>query len=115
MKIIQKVSQSKLNFLGNQLKYKPLLLIALYTLLLVTFYIQNTTNINQVGEFSELSFEKFPITFKLKNLQNDENILKDKNVKKIFFIETHLDLFRKIENPRQACSVESAGEEKILT
>jgi hypothetical protein len=29
--------------------------------------------------------------------------------KKIFFIETHLNRKRKLENPRQACSVESAG------
>ncbi|CAG9811631.1 unnamed protein product [Chironomus riparius] len=66
-------------------------------------------NVQKESNFSELSFEKFPIIFKLKNLQNDENILTNKTIQKIFFIETHLESFRKLENPRQACSVESAA------
>lgn len=114
MKTMQKLSHNKLNVLGNLLKYKSLFVVAFYITIVITIYFQITANIYKTSDFSELSFEKFPITFKLKNLQNDENILNDKNVKKIFFIETHLNLFRKIDNPRQACSVESAGENNLI-
>ena len=45
----------------------------------------------------------------IKNIQEDEEILKSENYKKLFFIETHMDEVRIIDNPRIACSIESAG------
>ena len=48
-------------------------------------------------------------TLTIKNIQEDEEILMNKNYEKIFFIETHMDEVRILDNPRIACSVESAG------
>ena len=110
MNIIHKISSPKLNLLGNQFKCKLMILPTLYVLLVVIVYYQISTNVQNDSNFSELSYEKFPIMFKLKNLQKDENILTNKGFNKIFFIETHLDSVRKLESARQACSVESAGE-----
>ena len=99
-----------LNILGNQFKCKSLILLALYVSLFIIIYLQFSTKMAKDTEFSQISYESLPIFFKLKNLKNDEELLADKNFKKIFFIETHLDLIRKLDNPRQACSVESAGK-----
>ena len=39
----------------------------------------------------------------LKNLIDEEKALVESNGNKIFFIESHLDVERKFEKPRQAC------------
>jgi hypothetical protein len=48
--------------------------------------------------------------FQLESVQENDQLLWDKNVGKIFFIESHLSKERTLENVRQACSVEAAGE-----
>lgn len=50
----------------------------------------------------------------LKNILDDEEILKNENFEKIFFIETHVDEVRTLNEPRIACSVESAGRKKLF-
>lgn len=47
--------------------------------------------------------------FMMKNLLSDDEMLKSEKFKKIFFIESHQENNRSLTNPRQACSVESAG------
>lgn len=59
---------------------------------------------NNVKEFLE------PRTLIVKNIVEDEEILKSENIKKIFFIETHMDEVRIMDKPRIACSIESAGK-----
>lgn len=49
------------------------------------------------------------ISFPVKNILSDEEILKNSVSRQIFMIETNLDEERVLDNPRQACSVESAG------
>lgn len=49
-------------------------------------------------------------TIKLENILDDSEFLEDDKSKKIFLLETHLNEVRILDNPRQACSVESAGE-----
>jgi hypothetical protein len=46
---------------------------------------------------------------KIKNLLDDEEKLKMSWKHQIFFIESHMEQLRNLTNPRQACSVESAG------
>lgn len=46
----------------------------------------------------------------LKNILADEAVLKSPDNHQIFLIETHLDERRILANPRQACTVESAGK-----
>jgi hypothetical protein len=45
----------------------------------------------------------------LKNIMDDEPKLKVSSHRQIFFLETHLDEERKMDKPRAACAVESAG------
>ena len=52
--------------------------------------------------------------FPLRNILMDEKSLNISAHRQIFLIETHLEKERNLTNPRQACTVESAGE-KILT
>ena len=54
-------------------------------------------------------------TLKIENILNDEEFLEDEKSKKIFFLETHVDEVRILDNPRQACSVESAGRFDFLS
>ena len=54
-------------------------------------------------------------TLKLENILNDEEFLEDEKSKKIFFLETHVNEVRILDNPRQACSVESAGRFDYLS
>ncbi|KAG5671232.1 hypothetical protein PVAND_001441 [Polypedilum vanderplanki] len=48
-------------------------------------------------------------TFKLHNILINDEILNNSKQKKIFFIESHTNRDRKLENARQACSVESGA------
>ncbi|XP_070507612.1 alpha-1,4-N-acetylglucosaminyltransferase-like isoform X1 [Chironomus tepperi] len=50
-----------------------------------------------------------PKTLVIKNINEDESILKSENIKKLFFIETHMEEVRIFDNPRIACTVESAA------
>ncbi|KAL7024956.1 hypothetical protein ACKWTF_013270 [Chironomus riparius] len=50
-----------------------------------------------------------PKTLIVKSIQEDEEILKSEKFNKLFFIETHMDEMRILDNPRIACSIESAA------
>jgi hypothetical protein len=94
---------------GNQFQYKFLVLLTLYILLCIVIFLQFSIQLGKFCEISENSYQSFPFYIKLKNLKSDVEFLTNKNSKKIFFIETHLDSVRRIDNARQACSIESAG------
>lgn len=60
------------------------------------------------NEYSGQSYFK-PNLLKLENLLDENHILKTSNEQNIYFLETHMNGTRIIDNARQACSVESAG------
>jgi hypothetical protein len=62
--------------------------------------------------FTNLNSDSMKVTpgqFLLQNILNDEKKIFQSDGNQIFFIETHLNEFRELKNTRQACSVESAG------
>lgn len=54
------------------------------------------------------------LSYPLKNILSDEANLNVSATRQIFLLETHMNKERYLENPRQACTVESAGLEIIL-
>lgn len=49
-------------------------------------------------------------TFMLKNILSDDDlVLTNEKIEKIFFLETHQNADRKFDSARQACAIESAG------
>lgn len=48
-------------------------------------------------------------TLELDNLLLHTDELELESLRRIFFIETHMNEWRTLNNPRQACSIESAG------
>lgn len=67
------------------------------------FYNQALTFKIRLNQFLEAK------TLKLENILDDSEFLEDEKSRKIFLLETHMDDVRILDNPRQACSVESAG------
>lgn len=55
-----------------------------------------------------------PKLLKLENLMDEDENLKSGKKQNIFFIETHMDGTRIIENARHACTIESAGLGNIV-
>lgn len=50
----------------------------------------------------------------LQNILTESDVsLNNEKIKKIFFVETHLNKDRELTNARQACSVETAGKKII--
>lgn len=68
---------------------------------------RNLSNTLMISKY----IDKFLTTkaLKLKNFMDEDQILKEAEFDNIFFIETHMNDMKIIENPRQACSVETAG------
>jgi hypothetical protein len=65
----------------------------------------------QQNVLDENDDESFPsIYFPLKNILSDEATLNVSGSRQIFLLETHMDKERILSNPRQACTVESAGK-----
>lgn len=54
--------------------------------------------------------EAFQTYFPLKNVLSDESSLNVSKSRQIFLLETHMEKERILTNPRQACTVESAGK-----
>jgi hypothetical protein len=90
------------------------LILLLITVIFLFIYQTN------VDEEEKESKEFFPVfSFPLKNILSDEATLNVSASHQVFLIETHMNKERSLTNPRQACTVESAGkflnlEEKIL-
>lgn len=85
-------------------------LVILFLTVICLFIYQ--TNINDEEKENK---EIFPVySFPLKNILDDEATLNVSASHQIFLIETHLDKERILSKPRQACTVESAGEKKLL-
>ncbi len=82
-----------------------LISVAFITFLIYNFHIKNY--IERVKSFN-LDIPQ-SVDFQLKNILIDEEKLKISSKNQIFLIETHMEKERIISNPRQACSVESAG------
>ena len=89
------------------LKY---LIFGFFGLIYVIFSILKNVNHYSEDKNDELKDFLKPKTLSLKNILEDGKILEDEKFKKIFFIETHMDEVKILDNPRIACSVESAGK-----
>jgi len=87
------------------------------TIKLTNFYGKDEFRLNNQALKMKIRLNKFleAKTLKLENILNDEEFLEDEKSKKIFFLETHVDEVRILDNPRQACSVESAGKFNFLS
>jgi hypothetical protein len=60
-------------------------------------------------ETSELNRFTTDGIYRVKNYKHDEETMQNANSQQIFFLETHLHGHRRLDNARQACSVESAA------
>jgi hypothetical protein len=72
--------------------------------------------IEKLKEVENFNEEKF--SFRLKNILENDEKLENPKIKKIFFIESHLETIRSLDKSMQACSIESAGKNtkiKFLT
>lgn len=92
-----------------QQKLKYFMWILIYMSILFFFYFKFTSGISDNKKIENFSLQNFPKSFKLENIVSDDEHLMDPKVKKIFFIETNIDPERRLNETRQACSVESAG------
>lgn len=64
-------------------------------------------NLNRFEAEQKISLD---FHLKLRNIMKDEKILKVSAHRQIFFIESHMEEVRKMDKPRAACAVESAGQ-----
>ncbi|KAG5666937.1 hypothetical protein PVAND_014942 [Polypedilum vanderplanki] len=103
------MKRNLLNFLLLSTIYL-LLLLYLFTLNLKCFIENEQHKILLLKkDFFSVFGDFHDKTFELLNILEDDKIINDENKKKIFFVESHTNRDRKLEKPRQACSVESAA------
>ncbi|KAG5666936.1 hypothetical protein PVAND_014941 [Polypedilum vanderplanki] len=95
-----------------------LISISMYLLIFIYSFSKNSKYLHENAQHKILLLKQdfFSVfgdfhnkTFKLSNILEDDKIINDNNQKKIFFVESHTNRDRKLEKPRQACSVESAA------
>ncbi|KAL7024958.1 hypothetical protein ACKWTF_013272 [Chironomus riparius] len=89
-----------------------LLFLILATYKLTNLYSEEEIQLYSPSPIMKISLAQFleAKTLLLENILSDIEFLEDEKNKKIFFIESHMDAMRILDNPRHACSVESAAK-----